>query len=173
MSIDEHPERNWDWRQPQFLAGLIRPPLPPSIPLARMERVDFTTPASDRFVWYGWSPPEPDFRWTERDHAAIVFRVDEVAALTLTIRLHAFNVPNRLATQRLDINFNMKKIASVMLDDNATHEIKIVLPAKLMQEQNLFELNLPDAASPASLNAGADERLLGVAVEWIEFQRSG
>jgi hypothetical protein len=28
LEIDQHPERLWDWRQPQFLAGML--PMPPS-----------------------------------------------------------------------------------------------------------------------------------------------
>jgi hypothetical protein len=28
LEIDQHPERLWDWRQPQFLAGILPPPAP-------------------------------------------------------------------------------------------------------------------------------------------------
>jgi hypothetical protein len=32
LGVDEHPERLWDWRQPQFLAGLLPAPPPPREP---------------------------------------------------------------------------------------------------------------------------------------------
>src|SRR5688572_28170622 len=75
VNIDDHPERNWDWREPQFLATFVKPPLPESIGVATDKRIDLTTPESSAYLWYGWSPAEPTSRWTEGNEATLVFRV--------------------------------------------------------------------------------------------------
>lgn len=37
VEIDQHPERLWDWRQPQFLAGILPTPQPGELPPAGVE----------------------------------------------------------------------------------------------------------------------------------------
>jgi hypothetical protein len=169
LNIDEHPERNWDWRQPQFLASLIRPPLPKNIPVASLDRVDFTTPESAAYLWYGWSPAEPAFRWTEAKEAALVFRLNAIKDLQLTAKLHAFVIPNRHPEQRLSVALNGKPIGKFSFNDETAHEITLALPSSLLRQQNFVEFFLPDAASPNSLGQGDDWRPLGIAVSWIQF----
>ena len=171
VSIDEHPERNWDWRQPQFLAGLVRAPLPATIPVANFYRLDFTTPQSAAYLWYGWSPAETQFRWTEAKEAGLVFRVDRIQELALTVKLHAFVVPNQHPEQRFSIAFNGKPVAKFSFNDDLPHEISFALPSNIMRQQNLLELFLPDAKSPNSLGVSKDSRSLGIAVYWIQFKR--
>ncbi len=171
LNIDEHPERNWDWRQPQFLAGLVRAPLPANIPIAPPDRIDFTTPQSVGYLWYGWSPAETQFRWTEAKEAGLVFRVDRIQELVLTIKLHAFVVTNQHPAQRFSIALNGKPVARFSFNDDLPHEVSVVLPANIMRQQNLLELFLPDAASPSSLGVSEDGRVLGIALYWIQFER--
>ena len=168
LSIDEHPERNWDWRQPQFLAGMIHAPLPKNIPIATFDRVDFTTPES-AYLWYGWSPAEPAFRWTEAKEVALVFRLNAIQDLQLTAKLHAFVIPNRHPEQRLSVALNGKPIGKFSFNDETAHEITLALPSSLLRQQNFVEFFLPDAASPNSLGQGDDWRPLGIAVSWIQF----
>jgi len=169
LNIDEHPERNWDWRQPQFLASLIRPPLPKNIAVATLDRVDFTTPESAAYLWYGWSPAEPTFRWTEAKEAALVFRLNAIKDLQLTAKLHAFVIPNRHPEQRLSVVLNGKPIGKFSFNDETAHEITLALPSSLLRQKNFVEFFLPDAASPNSLGQGDDWRPLGIAVSWIQF----
>src|SRR5262249_15927312 len=65
QNVDEHPERFWDWRQPQFMAGLIAPPLPKEFPLATTEQIKLNTPNTNGYLGYGWSGLEPEVRWTD------------------------------------------------------------------------------------------------------------
>jgi hypothetical protein len=169
LNIDEHPERNWDWRQPQFLAGLVRAPLPANIPVAPFDRIDFTTPQSAAYLWYGWSSAETALRWTEAKEAGLVFRADSIQDVVLTAKLHAFVISKRHPEQRLSIAFNGKPVARLSFDDELTHEISVVLPSNIMRQENLLELFLPDAVSPKSLGVGEDARSLGIAVYWIQF----
>jgi hypothetical protein len=169
LSIDEHPERNWDWRQPQFLAGMIHAPLPKNIPVVTFDRVDFTMSESAAYLWYGWSPSEPAFRWTEAKEAALVFRLNAIQGLQLTAKLHAFVIPNRHSEQRLSVALNGKPIGKFLFNDETAHEITLALPSNLLREQNFVEFFLPDAVSPNSLGRGEDWRPLGIAVYWIQF----
>jgi hypothetical protein len=169
LNIDEHPERNWDWRQPQFLAGMIHAPLPATIPVATFERIDFTTAQSSAYIWYGWSPAETEFRWTEAKEAGLVFRANSIQDVVLTAKLHAFVISKQHPEQRLSIAFNGKPVARLSFDDELTHEISVVLPSNIMRQENLLEWFLPDAVSPRSLGIGEDTRSLGIAVYWIQF----
>jgi hypothetical protein len=169
LSIDEHPERNWDWRQPQFLAGLVHPPPPRAIPVVTFDRVDFSTPESERYLWYGWSPAEPASRWTEATEAALVFRVNATEEMLFSAKLNAFVIPNQHPEQRLSVALNGKPIGKFSFNDATAHEITLALPANLLRQQNFVEFFLPDAASPNSLGQGDDWRPLGVAVSWIQF----
>jgi hypothetical protein len=49
------------------------------------------------------------------------------------------------------------------IPDARDHELE--LPAAAVRRENVLRLELPDAASPASLGASADPRVLAAAVE--------
>jgi len=72
QDIDLHPERNWDWRQPQFLAGFLRPPVPDVIPPLQTRSMQQNPILIDSFGT-GGSPPEAQFRWSDGYEAALVF----------------------------------------------------------------------------------------------------
>jgi hypothetical protein len=173
LNIDEHPERNWDWRQPQFLAGLLRAPLPDEIPVANFDRIDFASPQSSGFLWYGWSVPDPTsaptLRWTNAKEAAVVFRLNTIQDVTFSARLQAYVIPNSHREQRLDIALNGKPIEHWRFSDASPHELSFVLRSSLLREKNLLEFFLPDAVAPAALGDGKESRPLGIAVQWIQF----
>jgi len=169
LNIDEHPERNWDWRQPQFMAGLVRAPLPGEIPVATFDRIDFTAPQSEGFVWYGWSYPEQSLRWTSAKETALVFRLSAIQDTTFTMELQAYVIPKLHPEQRFNIALNGRPIEHLRFTDDATHQVSFLLPSSLLRQRNLLEFFLPDAVAPGSLGAGKDTRALGVAVHWIQF----
>ena len=146
----------------------MRAPLPANVPVVSFDRVDVTTPQSAGYFWYGWSPPETQFRWTEAKETGLTFRVNGIRDLVLTLKVQAF-VSNQHPEQRLNLSFNRKPVASFSFNDTSTHEINVVLPSSVMRQQNLLEFFLPDAVAPASLGIGDDNRTLGVALYWIQF----
>ncbi len=77
-NVDIHPAKVWDWTYPQFLAGLITPPEPEEFPLLE-QQVDFLKPESQKYLWYGWSPVQGDFHWTEQEEAGLIFALNEIA----------------------------------------------------------------------------------------------
>jgi hypothetical protein len=172
-NIDDHPERNWDWRQPQFLAGFLDPPRPRITPIATGDLIDFSKPDADAYLWYGWSPAEKESRWTEGREAALIFRLNAIQDLLFSATLHAFAPPGQHLEQRVDVKLNGTTIQNLSFKDDARHEISFALPAKLLRLENTLAFSLPDAASPNSLQLGDDRRELGIAVYWIQFSFPG
>jgi hypothetical protein len=167
QNIDLHPERNWDWRQPQFLAGLLHPPFPDVVP-PLPEQIEVTKPESDPYFWYGWSRAEPQFRWTDGYDAALVFASAQPRDTQLMMKVVGFVVPGQ-PRQRLTVTLNATVVARFEIVDDRPHEYSIQLPATVIRGQNVLTFNLPDAASPESLRLGRDTRKLGLAIYWLKF----
>ncbi len=168
VDVDQQPARLWSWREPQMLAGLVRPPLPVEFP--RMDdRVDFPSRDSWKYLWYGWSPPEPEIRWTEGKEAALVFRLDTISEKVLEMKLIPFVVENLHDEQRLNLTVNGRPLQTLVLTKNELRVYQVLLPKDVLQEKNILTFGLPDAASPKSMNVNADIRVLGVAVAWMRI----
>jgi hypothetical protein len=170
--IDLRAGRLWNWTYPQFLAGLVRPPLPAeayaSLPLN--QRIDLSSETASSFLWYGWSEPESEIRWSDGKEAAIVFGLDNSSDLKLVMRATPFIVAGKLQTQRLILKLNGKEIHSLTLNQVSPVELVIPLSAGQLKRENVLLFNLPDAESPLKFRLSTDRRLLGIAVQWIEFQ---
>ena len=170
--INKQPERLWSWRQPPFLAGLIRPPLPANLPqLTLPARIDFTLPEATPFLWYGWSGPEPSARWSDGTQAAIIFKTDSTNNATISLNLGAFLVPGRLEEQVVEVEFNGQPITTLRLSADTMETYSF--PVKLTAGTNILRLKMPQAHSPASFTLTPDEgdqRLLGVRVAWLELK---
>jgi hypothetical protein len=163
----------WDWRQPQFLAGLIRPPLDRDYPLIETDtRIDFTGPEADKYLWYGWSGAEPRLRWSEADEAALVFALKRIDDVSLRIRLMPFVPRGVQSQQRFNVDLNGHRIHTSSLNEERAYDISLTLPQNLLRRENVLTFGLPDAASPESLKISVDQRPLGVAVQWMEFRLS-
>jgi hypothetical protein len=168
--IDFREGRLWDWRYPQFLAGLLSPPLPaatyPALPLNA--RLELTNTGADGFLWYGWSNPEPPFRWTDGKQAAFVFAVERFQKLTVTIRATPFIASGLKQTQRFSFKLNGNELQSVTLDATSSRDLVLTFPQQALKSRNVLLIECPDAESPAHLGLSEDQRLLGLAVEWIQ-----
>jgi hypothetical protein len=168
-NIDQHPERLWDWRQPQFLAGLINPPLPNEFPPAGTGRISFAKSDADRYLGYGWSTPEPEARWTDGKEAALIFALDSVQDTELTFSLGAYLVPGQLDRQRVALQLNGWALQSFTITEAATREYHLKLPAGKLKAKNVLTFYLPDAASPLHFGPNPDVRQLAIAVRWMQF----
>jgi hypothetical protein len=170
--VDRFPERVWDWREPQFLAGLVPTPLPEAyaVPVGN-RRIDFASEESDKLVWYGWSNREQQLRWTEGTEAGIVFKLDHPSTITLRTKLGPFLALGKHDEQRVLVGLNGQLVTTLRLRENRPDEYDFVLPASWLREKNVLTFRLPDAISPASLNIdNPDPRQLGIAVFWMKFQ---
>jgi hypothetical protein len=172
VNIDFDARRVWDWRYPQFLAGLIRPPLPPDIPnINERATINLNAHDADKFLWYGWSGPEPDFRWTSAGEATVTFKLETPIDLLLNVKATPFLIPGKVERQGVRISVNGKLVSSLVLDEAKEYDFALRLSARDLKQLNVLSLSLPNAASPRSLGIGYDSRHLGLAVHSISFQR--
>jgi hypothetical protein len=135
-------------------------------------RLDLRSADAENYLWYGWSGPEPEYRWTDRGRAGIVFALDQVKPAVLRMQMGAFLVPGKLDQQMVNISLNGHPITTVTVKQVESREYSIALPAEFLQGHNVVNLELPNAASPANFELSADERLLGISVSWIQIDFS-
>ena len=166
--IDEHPERLWDWRQPQFLAGYLPYPRPSTFPVLSFTRIDFNSPDVDKFFWYGWNEGPADARWTEKK-AAFVFTLGAQRPTELALNLTAYLVPGKLMSQRVNVSLNGQALTSFTISEPSAQVQMIILPPESLRGENVLVLELPDAEAPQKLGAEPDPRPRGIKLNWIEF----
>lgn len=168
---DKNPSELWNWSEPQFLIGLMPPHLPRQFPLApSLTRINFLTENAERFMGYGWSGPEPAFRWTDGHKAVVIFALNEIKDTTLRINLEPFLVPGRLTTQKVLVDLNGQAVGELTLTEQTASIQSFLLPKTALRGQNILTFKFPNAASPRSFKLSRDPRLLGIHVDWIEFQ---
>jgi len=171
-NVDVFPGKIWDWRQPQFLAGWVRPPRPNIVPALVEDKIDFASSQADPFLWFGWSAPDPNSRWTEAKEAGLVFRLADKGQprdLRLRIQLAGFVVAGRHPRQRVSLLLNRTPVDNFVIDQSEPAERTIELPAQLLRADNELLFELPDAASPASFGLSRDPRPLGITVYWMQI----
>jgi hypothetical protein len=170
-NVDVKPERIWDWRQPQFLAGLIPPPFPPVVPLVESRtRIDFSSHEADKYLWYGWSIPEPQSRWSSGANATMIFALNANKPQKLNLRMAAFIVPEKLDEQRVTIRLNGGTLTTLSLRSAELADYSLSLPSNDLRARNVLEFHIPSAATPASLGVSEDQRQLGIRVALVEFE---
>jgi hypothetical protein len=169
-NIDRKAGRVWEWRYPQFLAGLIRPPLPANYPdIGDGRHIDLTSHESDEFLWYGWSEPEPNFRWTAGYKATIIFARERLGPLQLRLSASPFLIAGKLERQVVEIRVNGQLIDTLILDEAKVYDLSVKLPEATLKSQNILSFGLPNASSLRGLGVGYDQRHLGIAVRWLEI----
>lgn len=170
--IDLRAGRLWNWRYPQFLAGLVHPPLPAgAYRLVHLnDPIELAADSANDLLWYGWSNPEPPIRWTDEKEAAFVFELDAQADLKLVMKASPFIISGGKESQRIFVKLNSQQVASFTLENGVLTEMDIPLPQAMLKHNNVLTLELPDAASPSSFGLSEDRRLLAIAVQEVEFR---
>ena len=144
--------------------------IPDQFPLYTLgARIDLTSQVSDQYLWYGWSDRETQFRWTNRNRAAVVFSIGGVEPAILRIKLGAFLVAGQVPRQRVNVALNGHQLAQFEIRHEDLKEYSITLPIEFLRMGNVLTFDLPDAESPAAIHLSEDERVLGIKVQWIEI----
>lgn len=166
--VDEHPERLWDWRQPQFLAGYLPYPPPQTVPTVDSIRIDFSATDAHKYFWYGWNEGAPDARWSEKK-AALVFAVAEPRPGSVRLSMVPYLVPGKLESQRVRLLLNDRELLTATLTEPAGQSFDVQLPPEALREKNTIVFELPDAETPQNLSSGPDPRTRGIRLTWVEF----
>jgi hypothetical protein len=115
-----------------------------------------------RYQVSGWSGTEQVFTWTDKTTAVLGFKIPPAqSALTLRMSLEGLTGVG-LASQPVKVEANGKEIAN--WDVSAKQDFTAVIPAEVAKasETLTITLNIPKAATPASLGQNKDVRTLGV-----------
>jgi hypothetical protein len=132
-------------------------------------RLAFTSPESDPFLWYGWSEPEREFRWSSGSHAAIVFAIDQPTRAVVRMTFGAFLIPGRLPHQNVNVALNGHVVTTLRIVAAEASDYSFDLPAEFLRKENVLSFDLPDAESPSALHLSEDNRLLAINAQWIEI----
>ena len=136
------------------------------------QRIDFRTPESDQYLWYGWSGREACCRWSNAGRAAISFSLEKIYASRLEIKMSPFISPGKVREQRVEVALNGERLTTLDLREAEPQTYSVELPGQLLRERNVLTLDLPDAESPAALKLSEDSRLLGINVQWMQIEQS-
>jgi len=168
-SVDKVPGKIWDWRQPQFLAGLVQPPLPKDFALLE-GRTNFASPDAEKYLWYGWSWNEASIRWNDGDEATVVFALDKINDAVLQISMGPFLASGILDQQTVDVSLNGQLIQRIVLKDDEAKTYSLSVSKDILKNKNILTFKFANAARPKSLGVSGDLRKLAVRFEWIELK---
>jgi hypothetical protein len=168
LPIDEHPERLWDWRQPQFLAKYLPYAPPRRYPVLRA-RMDFSGPDSDEFLWFGWTR-EGEQLWADSD-SALIFATPSQPNMTLVVTLKAFVVPGKLDKQDVSVLLNDKPLTAFSVNDSELHQYSLALPSGWLLPQNILRFRMSNATSEQKLAIGNDPRFRSFRLLSLEVAR--
>lgn len=166
--------RVWDWRYPQFLAGLIAPPGPGSgdlayPPYALGRRILAGEASAERYLAYGWGRSGDAGRWSTARQALVAFSLERPRPATLRMQIVPYLGEGRIDAQRVMIELNGSRLRELVLTDPGPTLVSIPLPAETLGERNLLVFGLPDARSPKHLGQGRKNDPRAIALEWIEL----
>jgi hypothetical protein len=168
VNVDRHPERIWQWRQPQFLAPFLDPPGP--FPPITAEGLPFGSAAGDAYVGRGWDYGDGVARWTDGTTATFRFRLERRAPGTLEIELRPYLGGGRLPAQRLGIDLNGQPLGDWTIREAGFLRQAVPVPAEHLALENVVRFHLPDAASPHAVEPrSGDRRQLGIQVREVRW----
>ena len=170
--VDDQPARVWEWDYPQFLAGIVPPPLPHDFPLVRTgRRVLFGNEKARPLQHEGWRESDVDGCWTSEPRAVLIFAVDDpLGPRWLRLNFGTWVHSPQVSAQRVFIRLNDQPVGELTGSSLEPRPYALALPAgALRPDRNILTLDMPDAVVPASLGISPDTRTLGVSLRWLEI----
>jgi hypothetical protein len=166
--------RVWDWRHPQFLAGLVEPPRTDrakmgSAPYTPGTRITAGDPASADYLPEGWDRPLAGARWSTAREAVLAFSLDVQQPLVLRLRAAPYLVDGRIERQRVRVSLNGTPLGEWALSERGAAQLSLPVPTTVLALRNLLVFEFPDARSPASLGQGRKRVPRAISLEWIEL----
>jgi hypothetical protein len=127
---------------------------------------------SGLFCTAGWAGFEPDERWTIGSESRIAIPSPTApGSYFLVLKLRPFVAPARLNGQHLSVSVNASVVGEFWVTERTSRVC--YLPWRLIDGQRELEITFhtPNAASPAALAVGDDDRVLAVAFSSLALYR--
>ncbi len=124
---------------------------------------------SEQYQVTGWSHPEEGFTWTEGNRAELFLPVNKTTSgKTMQICLTPYIKKGKLDRQRINIYINDEKTGEINAISPEKKLYITEIPEKYMTGESLkIAFELPDAASPKSIESIEDSRVIAIAVSSI------
>jgi hypothetical protein len=174
LDVNDHTERVFDWRYPQFLAGIAPWPLPERLTtLLPGTTVQAGRAEASPWLLEGWADAEGAFRWNEARRARLCWRGEAGAQLlALRVRPNVEYSPSAPGPrlQRVRARLDGAAAGEWRLDRPAT--LRIPLPPGRESGDHVLELELPDGVGSAELGVGQETRPLALALYDFRLERA-
>jgi hypothetical protein len=164
--VDRDPGRVWNWRDPQWLAGLTGSPPAPVRELRLGQVLAMGGGAADEYLRKGWSWPESDLRWMDQDLGGVEFALDAAGPSILRTRLR--RPPGEESDRAVRVALNGRQIAAWTLESTAPAAHAAVIDEAL-RGVNLLTF-ATSGARPGQPGRG-DQRPLRLGVYWLRVDR--
>ena len=121
---------------------------------------------------FGFDLAEPGLSWTAEEFAGFTFAVANLPAEAqprLRVVAQPFLHPERITQQQVFIHLNGLLLGFAILSGYGTTEFPVPRTAIPGRGRCRLTFAIPTAASPQSLDLGADQRRLGIAVSAVSL----
>jgi hypothetical protein len=175
LDVNNHTDRIFDWRYPQFLAGVARWPLPATVPhLPPSQMVQVGKPEASPWLLEGWADAEGPFRWNEALQARLCWHGEPMAGQTLVLKLRPNlelqpGVPGP-RSQRITARLDGAPAGNWTLMHPEPTSLRIPLPPGHEAGDHVLELDMPDGVGSAELGLGQETRPLAVALAELTIE---
>jgi len=150
----------------------------PVLPLAQVQKFD-QTGAWNNLLVNGWASPESWGTWSLGQHAELAINPrqlpDAAHGLRLHFDTHTF-VTSSHPQQRIEVSLNGAYVGHYEATyPNSVIGIDLDIPESALMSPKEIRVGFafPDAVSPQSVGAGADERILALGLEAVTITQSG
>ena len=123
----------------------------------------------------GWASPSAGMTWSTGDRATLRFQVESPQApVLLEAFFKPFLAPGQLDLQRVQVYLSGQAVGEWRASINSFETYRLEIGAGSFPKNGVFilEFRTPDSAAPAALGAGADQRVLGLAMVWVRLRPS-
>ncbi|MCE7527798.1 DUF6311 domain-containing protein [Polynucleobacter sp. IMCC 30228] len=145
--------------------------LAPEISLG--EKIIFSSQGRGRvdFMLEGWGYGENWGTWAIAPQAKLIFNFPSSKPKKMVINTKAFLAPKHLQ-QEIEVWGNGSLLGKAILKKSDANQIEVTLPDQVMANPILnLEFRSINAVSPKDMGLSADERLLGIGLQSIQFTR--
>jgi hypothetical protein len=135
------------------------------------EKIVFSSQSRGRaeFMLDGWGYGEDWGTWALGPQAKLIFNFSSFRPKRMVINARAFLAPAH-SQQEIEVWGNGSLLSKAILQKSDGNQIEVILPDQVTVNPTLnLEFRSINPVSPKNVGLGADERLLGIGLQSIQF----